>query len=346
MKKILFLFLLFNCCIDTYLSAQTEQVEFVRKNDHDIQVLVNKKPFTDFFYSDTFPKPVLYPIYAADGQIITRGFPLQPRAYEPTDHPHHVGLWFNYENVNGLDFWNNSYAIPAEKKNMYGSIRTDSVFETTNGEHGILTYDANWQDQKGNILLKEVTKYIFMANSDMRIIDRQTKLTAQQDVSFPDTKDGMIGLRVAHELELPSKEERSFTDNKGNITKVKANNDSLVTGNYITSEGKTGDDAWSTRGRWCMLYGKKGNDTISIVIIDHPGNVGYPTYWHARGYGLFAANPLGEKVFSNGKEELNFKLAKGQSAIFRFRIVINSGKQRLTNDEVNKLADDFANLRE
>jgi len=346
MKKIFLLIVLFNCCFDTYLSAQTLQIEFVKKNDHDIQVLANKKPFTDFFYADTFPKPVLYPIYAADGEIITRGFPLSPRANEPTDHPHHVGLWLNYENVNGLDFWNNSYAIPAEKKNSYGSIKTDSVFYTTSGDHGILTYDAHWQDQKENVLLKEVTKYIFSANGNMRTIDRITTLTAQQDVSFPDTKDGMIGLRVAHELELPSKEEREFTDDKGNITKVKANRDKSVTGNYITSEGKTGDDAWSTRGRWCMLYGKKGSDTISIAIIDHPGNVGYPTYWHARGYGLFAANPLGQKVFSNGKEELNFKLANGESATFRYRVVINAGKQRLTNDDVNKIADEFATLRE
>src|SRR5690348_8565129 len=145
MKKLFFLLLTFNCFFNTYSSAQTLPIEFVRKNDHDIQVLANKKPFVDFFYADTFPKPVLYPIYAADGEIITRGFPLAPRPNEPTDHPHHVGLWLNYENVNGLDFWNNSYAIAADKKNLYGSIKTDSAFYTTNGEHGILTYDAHWQ---------------------------------------------------------------------------------------------------------------------------------------------------------------------------------------------------------
>jgi hypothetical protein len=346
MKKIFFLLILINCCNNIFLYAQNNQVEILKRNNHEIQILVNHQPFTEFFYPDTLPKPILYPIYAANGQIITRGFPLNSRANEPTDHPHHIGLWLNYENVNGLDFWNNSYAISTEKKNMYGWIKTDSILETTSGDKGILTYSAHWQDQNRNILLKEVTKYIFIARGDMRTIDRVTTLTAQQDVAFPDSKDGMLGLRVTHELELPSKEEREFTDNKGNITKVKANNDSLVSGNYITSEGKQGDAAWGTRAQWCMLYGKKGKDTISIAIIDHPDNVGSPTYWHARGYGLFAANPLGEKVFSNGKEELNFKLVKGQSVIFRYRIVINSGKQRLTNDEVNKLADEFSNLRE
>ena len=52
---------------------------------------------------------------------------------------------------------------------------------------------------------------------------------------------------------------------------------------------------------WCKVYGKMGNDSISIAIIDHPENPNYPTFWHARGYGLFAANPLGEKIFTNGK---------------------------------------------
>src|SRR5581483_8088744 len=76
-----------------------------------VTVTADGKPFTTFIYSDKLEKPVLYPIYASDEQLITRGFPINPRPGEPVDHPHHVGLWFNYENVNGLDFWNNSYAI-------------------------------------------------------------------------------------------------------------------------------------------------------------------------------------------------------------------------------------------
>src|SRR5580692_5279649 len=94
---------------------------------HRIIITAGGKPFTAFIYPDTLEKPVLYPVYASDGQLVTRGFPLVPRTGEPVDHPHHIGIWFNYENVNGLDFWNNSYAIPADKKAQYGWIRTDSV---------------------------------------------------------------------------------------------------------------------------------------------------------------------------------------------------------------------------
>ncbi len=133
------------------------------------------------------------------------------------------------------------------------------------------------------------------------------------DVLFTDAKDGLLGLRVAHELQISSKKDGVFTDDKGNVTVVKANTDAVATGNYITSAGKEGDSAWSTRAVWCKMFGKMKNDSISVAIIDHPGNINYPAYWHARGYGLFAANPLGEKVFTNGKSAKNLKLKKGES---------------------------------
>jgi hypothetical protein len=326
------------------LSAQkTQLINVVEEKDNKrVNVMIGDQPFTSLIFPDSLEKPVLYPIYAADGEMITRGYPIVPRPNEPVDHPHHIGLWLNYENVNGLDFWNNSSAIPTEKKASYGWIRLSKILDVKSGAKGELSYLANWQDINKKVLLEEKTSFLFTTNNKMRMIDRTTTLTAMEDVSMPDVKDGFLGLRVTHELELPSKEDREFTDKKGNITKVKAADDKTVSGNYITSEGATGDAAWSTRGKWCMLYGKKGNDTISIVIIDHPKNTGYPTYWHARGYGLFAANPLGQKIFSNGKETLNYSLKKGESVMFRFRIVINAGKEKLSNAVIDMLSKDFA----
>jgi hypothetical protein len=306
-----------------------------------VVVTVSGKPFTTFLYPDSLEKPVLYPIYAPDGQIITRGFPLIPRPNEPTDHPHHIGLWFNYENVNGLDFWNNSFAIPFEKKHAYGWIKTDSLIQVKGGKSASLSYHAHWEDWQKNVLLNEVTLFVFSTNHGDWIIDRTCTLTALQDISFPDAKDGMLGLRVARELQIPATLPQQYVDNKGNLTHIAAHEDSVESGNYLTSEHKSGNEAWGTRGRWCLLFGKLGADSISIVIIDHPKNPGFPTYWHARGYGLFAANPLGESIFSNGKEALNFKLKKGASVIFRYRIVIASHKERLSNNSIEQLASEF-----
>jgi len=326
-----------------FLMSQKNSIAVTQvPNQQKVVITVGGKLFTEFVYTDTMEKPFLYPIYAADGQTITRGFPWNPQPNDPTDHPHHIGLWFNYEKVNGLDFWNNSYAIAADKKKNYGWIRTEKILETESGQQGKLVYLANWTDEQKNVLLQEKTTLTFSAGNNVRVIDRVTELTAVQHVNFPDAKDGMLGLRVSHELELPVMQTKEYKDDNGNITKVNAVKDAATTGNYITSQGKEGDAAWGTRGNWCMMYGKKGNDTISIAIIDHPQNPGYPTYWHARNYGLFAANPLGPKIFSEGKENLNFRIPKGQSATFRYRVVIGSGKERLSKQALEQFVATFS----
>ncbi len=340
---LLFLNLLVVLCNCSCVQAQAKGnvIEVTKSaNQKKITIAVSGKPFTEFIYPDSLEKYTLYPIYAPDGQKITRGFPVNPQPGDPTDHPHHLGLWLNYEKVNGLDFWNNSYNIKADRKHLYGWIRVDSILEMKSGQKGELKVSSSWHDQKKNVLLKEITHFTFSTDKNYRIIDRVTTLTAVMDtVTFPDVKDGFLGLRVIPELQIPSKQDASFKDDKNNVTNVKA--DVRSTGNYLTSEGKQGDSAWGTRGRWCLLYGTKNNSEISIGIIDHPNNPGYPTYWHARGYGLFAANPLGQKVFSNGKDSLNLTLQKNQSVTFRYRVVIASGNKRLSNAEIENLAKSF-----
>jgi hypothetical protein len=307
-----------------------------------IDVLIGNQHFTSFLYSSELEKPVLYPVLANNQVDVTRGFPLNPKPDDPTDHPHHIGIWFNFENVNGLDFWNNSYAIPLARKHLYGWIKTDQQIETKDGEEGSLLYRADWTNQKNETLLKENTRLVFSAAGSSRIIDRFTTLTASTEVTFTDAKDGMLAIRLAHELQIPTSKDQKFTDDKGNITIVKGGTDHIANGNYITSEGKIGDAAWGTRASWCKVYGKMGKDSLSVTIIDHPQNVSYPTYWHARGYGLFAANPLGEKIFTNGASAKNLKLIKGESITFKFRIVIDASKKTLSAKEINESAASFA----
>ena len=330
-------------CLSTSLAQKKEMVQVIQSaKENKIDIIIGGKLFTSFLYPDSLEKPVLYPVHAANGTIVTRGFPLETQPNDPTDHPHHIGIWFNFENINGLDFWNNSYAIPKEKKHLYGWIRTDKISQTSSGSMGVLSYHANWTNQQKKVLLEETTHLEFSGTEHERIIDRVTVLKADTTVLFTDAKDGLYGIRLAHALQIPTDKDQEFKDDKGNVTVVKGGTDHLANGNYLTSEGKQGDDAWSTRGRWCMIYGKMGNDSISIAIIDHPKNPNYPTFWHARGYGLFAANPLGEKIFTNGKSFKNLRLESGGSVTFRFRIVITEGNKTILAREVNELAEDFA----
>lgn len=329
------------------LSAQKNvPVKVVKAiGENKVDIIIDKKLFTSFLYPDSLEKPVLYPVIAANGTVVTRGFPLNPQPGDPNDHPHHIGIWLNFENVNGLDFWNNSSAILKEKKHLYGWIKTDRIIEIASGKKGVLSYHAHWTNQANEVLLEETTRFEFSGTARRRIVDRTTVLKANNQVLFTDAKDGMLGIRLAHALQMPTNKDEKFTDDKGNVTIVKGGTDNIANGNYLSNEGKQGDAVWSTRGRWCKVFGKMGNDSISVSIIDHPDNINYPTFWHARGYGLFAANPLGEKIFTQGKSFKNLALKKGESVTFRYRVVVDEGSRTTSKKQLDQLADGFAKTK-
>lgn len=325
-------------------SAQERGVRVVKNEAaRRVDVFVNGQPFTSYVWPEKLKVPVLYPLRTAQGTIVTRGFPLEPRAGERVDHPHHAGFWFNYGNVNGVDFWNNSVALPAAEQKKMGTVVHRRITRTSGGkDRGQLDVEMEWVMPDGQPILREATTFVFHAGPNLRGVDRITTLTAlDKRVLFHDNKEGMLGMRVRRELEQPSNEPLVFTDASGKPTTVKVLDNSGVTGLYHSSEGKTGDAVWGTRGRWTMLTGKVDQEPIALVIFDHPKNTGYPTYWHARGYGLFAANPLGQEVFSNGKEKLDFTLEPKQSVTFRYRLLILSGPT--TPDQVETQYRSFVN---
>jgi hypothetical protein len=153
-------------------------------------------------------------------------------------------------------------------------------------------------------------------------------LTAQEkDAVFKDSKEGAIAIRLTRSLEEPSLKPEIFTDASGKPTAVAKMDNTGVNGVYLSSEGKVGEkEAWSTRAKWMTLSGNVKGEEVCVGIFDHPKNSTYPTYWHNRGYGLFAANPFGAKEFTKGKTTLNFTIKAGKSETFRFRILIHSGK--------------------
>jgi len=296
-----------------------------------VDVLVDGQPFTSYIYAERLKKPVLFPLRTAAGAPVTRGFPLEPRPRERVDHPHHVGLWFNYGDVNGVDFWNNSESAPETAK--MGTIRHREVVRVRSGtDHGELAVTMDWIMPDGTTVLREDTTFVFRGTVLRRVVDRSTTLSAlDKPVAFKDNKEGVLGLRVARALEHPADKPELFTDGSGRATAVPVLDNTGVTGLYRSSEGKTGNDVWGTRGRWVLLIGDVGPGDVGpgrvgVAILDHPKNVGHPTYWHARGYGLFAANPLGQKALSDGKAELNFTLEPKASTTFRHRVLILSGE--------------------
>ena len=307
-----------------------ERVEVTPQADQRrVEIRIGDQPFTAYIWPERLDKPVLFPIRTAGGTLVTRGFPLAPRPGERVDHPHHVGLWLNYGDVNGVDFWNNSEALSPEDAAKMGTIHHRSIQSAKSGsERGTLEVTAEWVMPDRSTVLEESTTFVFAGTADTRRIDRLTTLTAPpggERVLFADNKEGVLGLRVARALEAPSDTPEVFTDASGKPTTVAALNNEGVNGVYHSSEGLEGGAVWGTRGRWVALSGRVDDEDVVLLILDHPENPGYPTYWHARGYGLFAANPLGQKVFSEGREELAFTLEPGQSTVFRHRVLVLPG---------------------
>ena len=306
-----------------------------------VDITVDGKPFTSYVWPTTLKKPTLFPLITSDGVTVTRGFPIDPRPGERVDHPHHAGLWFNYGNANGFDFWNNSDAIKPENRSKMGDVVFKKILSTRSGSNGgELDVESTWVTGQNQPILEQTTRYIFSSRKRARVIDQIITLKALDRVVFHDDKEGLLGLRVAHWLESPSEKDGVFTDASGKPTQVAAADTTGATGEYLTSEEAKGDAAWGTRGQWCALTGHTDDHTVTIGIFDHPRNPGYPTYWHARGYGLFAANPLGRSIFDPKKPALNFTIEKDQTATFRYRVVLYSSDAG--SHELNREADSFA----
>ncbi|NQV31383.1 MAG: PmoA family protein [Phycisphaeraceae bacterium] len=251
-------------------------------------------------------KPVLFPVYSPSGTLLTRAYPFMKKAGEKSDHPHHMGVYFTID-INKDNFWGNSQKpLPAIKH-----VSVDTM-EPGFGK-GTLSTTLHWIASDGVSMLEEKRVMVFRVLDEGReyAIDASMTLKAlNQKVVFSDTKEGMMAVRVAPWL----KEEGG-------------------TGQYLSSNGERLEKGvWGKRAKWMRLQGQLQDKTYGIAIFNHPASTNYPTYWHARGYGCFSANPLGQGAFQKGKkvktpEYLNLALMPGESALFKHRLSFYEGPQ-------------------
>src|SRR5262245_15720411 len=348
MKRILILFfaLCFISMASLYAKAQNVKIT-ENKEKKQIDVTVDGQPFTSYVFWDDQKKPILYPLRTSKGTVVTRGYPLEKVAGERTDHPHHISMWFNYGNINGVDFWNTPPdGIRRDEGGVskFGVIKHRAMKAAKSGKGSAsLDVTMEWIMPDGSKVMRQDETIVFRAAKDVRIIDRIITLTAQdQKVVFNDSKEGALGIRVTRQLEEPSTKPEIFTDEHGAPTKVPGMDNAGVEGVNFSSEGKIGEQyALGTRAEWMpLLINVKGEDVV-IAVFDHPKNPTFPTYGHARGYSLFAAIPFGAKEFTKGATTLNYTLEPGQKATFRFRVLVNSGK--LTKEQTEALYQQFLN---
>ncbi len=303
-----------------------------------LDVFYDQRHIASYLYPDTLDKPVLYPLCTLDGMEVTRGYPIAPRPDERIDHPHHIGVWFNFGDVNGLDFWNNSSAIPLERKAKYGSVRHRGFkFIESNGDSVVFVITAEWVDHQGKALLLDESRYSFTKEQGALSLTHSSCLTALTDtVVLNDNKEGLFAIRVAREFEERTEAPDYFIDKDGQATNVKFSNPGKANGVYRNSEGQERGDVWGKEASWVVLSAEKEGVPISIALFDHPFNPGYPACFHARGYGLFSVNNLGKHVFDKTLDPIRMVIKKGESICFKHKLLIRSGNY-FSDDELKEL---------
>jgi len=277
-------------------AAKSQGVSF-KPEAGKVEVWVDGAPFTTYYF-EGYNKPVFFPLRAATGAIVTRGYPIIPDVPgEAQDHPHQKGLWFTHGDVNGVDFWSESDKTGKIVHRKFGVVKGGP-------KTGVLQSENDWVTPAGVTVLKETREVTIHSQSGVRVMDFDLKLTALVGpVKFGDTKEGSFGIRLA----------QAFSDQNG--------------GRIENSQGGQGEKGcWGKAADWVDYTTKINGESVGVAIFDHPTSFRHPSHWHVRGYCLFAVNPFGLHDFYNDKtKDGSHTLQKGQSMSFRYRVYIHPG---------------------
>lgn len=260
-----------------------------------IAILMDQSLVSEY-RTDVGAKPFLFPLVGPTGSSYTRAYPMQTAAGEDHDHPHQRSFWFTHGKVNGVDFWSEQKGHGTIKETARKSIVSGPVL-------GRLRTIDNWLGPDGKKVCEDERVLTFYRTGETRVIDFEIALKATEGpVTFGDTKEGMFGLRVACSMNVDRK--------RG--------------GKIINAEGLTDDQVWGKASRWVDYTGPVQGKTVGIAILNHPRSFRYPTTWHVRTYGLFAANPFGWHDFGLGKSG-DYTLPAGRELWFGYRVILHEG---------------------
>lgn len=293
-----------NQCVLAQDSSSQQTITIEKEEDSVLVVKTGEDIFTRFNYGNS-NKPILFPVYGPGQQAMTRNYPMIKDVQgEASDHPHHKSIWFAHGDVNGLDFWSEKYKIRS----------ADVSFKSNT-----ITSVNEWVDGT-KVIVHEVTTYSFASKNDRRYIDFSTKLTPGDgidEITFGDTKEGTFAVRTHPALRLTGNKKQGVT---------------TANGQALNSNGESGKSIWGKKAKWVYYWANMNpsdatKNIYGIAIFDHPDNPRHPTTWHARDYGLVAANPFGLHHFQKqpaGSGDL--KVTEKQPLELRYRILIGYGQ--------------------
>ena len=267
--------------------AARGEVRLEQKDDR-VDVSIDGRPFTSYLFK-RHAKPILFPILGPGGLPMTRSWPLVDGVEgEAHDHPHHQSLWFMHGSVNGVDFWSHV----SKNGEPRPRVEHTGINRCSSGTTGVLETADRWCAADGTVVCTDTRRIEFAGDATSLSIDYSVTLHADHGaLTLGDTKEGTMAIRVATPLQ--------FKDHGGSTG---------AAGHIVNSEGLENVAAWGKKARWVDYSGRLGvradaeppqpGRQVGIAIFDHPDNLRHPCCWHARDYGLFAANPFGLHDFT------------------------------------------------
>ncbi len=275
-----------------------------RPADDGVTIEIDGKPFARYV-TDFNGTPIVWPIIGPTGAPMTRAHPMGESPGEKKDHPHHRSLWFNHGDVNGLSYWHRE------------TIKQRKLVKVQSGSEAVIVTQNDWLTPDGKKVCQDERTLTFGADADSRWIDFDITIKAVDGpVKFGDTKEGTFGVRVPGTMKVDAK----------------------LGGRIVNSEGHIDRDAWGKRAAWVDYQGPVDGETVGIAILNHPSSFRFPSYWHVRTYGLFAANPFGLRNFvPGGKADGSHTLNPGESMTLRYRVLFHRGDEKAA-----KVAERFA----
>jgi hypothetical protein len=287
-------------------ALDTAQPVELTRHANQVDVRIGGRPFTTYYFDPSVAKPYLFPLRSAQGTVLTRSFPMMPAtADEDHDEPHQRAMYFAHGDINGFDFWGEA-AYPAwsdHPASKFGRTVFRTVNDIQSGADGgrlQATFDLV---APAGALAEEVQTYRFRGDAQSRIIDCEFEVHATHGpIVMGDTKEGTFAIRVVKALDSPP-------------------------GHMVNADGASGERAiWGKRSNWVDYYGRVAGEDVGLAIFDHPHNLRAPTYWHARAYGLLAANPFGLKAFTRDRrQDGSHAVPAGGSLVLRYRVFIHHG---------------------
>jgi Methane oxygenase PmoA len=285
-----------------------DKVQLQRK-DKQVDVFVDGRPFTTYFFTTDVAKPYFQPLRSVQGTIVTRDFPIEntippEHMKDPSLEPHQRPMYFGHGNIDGIDFWGEAVFSHYSDDMVFGRTVFRKLDEVRSGDTGALRAEFELKGPEGRVVADEIQSYAFGGDENSRWIDCEITLVANHgsDLTLGDSKEGTLGIRLAKELNSPP-------------------------GHMVNSAGAEGEKAiWGKRAEWVDYDGTVAGEELGVAVFDSPRSFRHPTWWHARGYGLLAANPFGWREFYRDPEkDGSWTVPQGKQLKFRYRVFIHHG---------------------